>query len=54
MLEFLSFAFMDAWHFLGCLLFLIIVTKWRLITININSGTKLQDVLEQIKKESGQ
>ena len=52
MLEFLAFAFMDAWHFLGCLLFLIIITKWRLITVNINSDTKLQDILDKLKDKS--
>ncbi len=56
MLEFLAFAFMNVWHFLGCLLFLVIAAKWRLITVNINSGSKLQDILDKIKdkKKDGQ
>lgn len=44
MVEVLQFIFSDAWHFLGSIVMLIIVTMWQPIDITIlNGGIKHDD-----------
>lgn len=38
MLEVLKFIFEDFWHFLGCVVFLMIFALWKPVEINIPKG----------------
>ena len=38
MREVLEFAFEDAWHFIGCCVFMALVALWKPVEINILNG----------------
>ena len=38
MREVLEFAFEDAWHFIGCCVFMMLVALWKPVEINIVHG----------------
>ena len=38
MREVLEFAFEDAWHFIGCCVFMMLVALWKPVEINILNG----------------
>ena len=38
MVKVLEFVFSDAWHFLGCVVMLMIVALWKPIEVNVLNG----------------
>ena len=38
MIEVLEFIFSDFWHFLGCVVFLMVFVMWKPIDINVMNG----------------
>lgn len=43
MLAVLEFIFEDAWHFLGCIVFMMIVALWKPIEVNVLNGYWKED-----------
>lgn len=43
MRQVLEFVFSDAWHFLGCCVFLMIIGLWKPIEVNVMNGYFKED-----------
>ena len=53
MLDFLNFTFANIWHFIGVAVLLGILSKFRLVSINVNNknASKINKILDNLSEE---